>query len=132
MTIYTKPLVNAGKAVGWADPSLQRCAKIDQAAGVKFSNPVTVTNAKDNSSARGLSLVPGDDAVHCHPRQGWQEPDRRQLRHGREHIGLYRDPGLGHRGVQQGAAGRILSLYLYRWDVAKQKWVVSSKSYGST
>ena len=51
VTIYTKPLVNAGKAVGWADPSLQRCAKIDQAAGVKFSNPVTVTNAKDISFA---------------------------------------------------------------------------------
>ncbi len=132
VSIYTKPLVNADKAVGWADPSLQRCVKIDQAAGVKFSNPVTVTNAKDDSyAAVSVSCQVMALFTAILAKAGKNLTDASFAAAGNS-LGAVEVPGMGTAVYSKSQPAGAFPLYLYRWNVAKQQWVVSSKSYGST
>ena len=109
-----------------------RCAKIDQAAGVKFSNPVTVTNAKDNSfAAVSVSCQVMTLFTAILAKAGKNLTDASFAAAGNT-LGSIEIPGLGTAAYSKAQPSGSFPLYLYRWDVAKQKWVVSSKSYGST
>jgi hypothetical protein len=47
-------------------------------------------------------------------------------------LGRVEIPGLGTAVYDKAQPAGSFPLYLYRWNVSKQKWSVSPKSYGST
>ena len=133
VTMYTRPLAAGAKAIGWADPSLQRCARIDRAASVKFSNPVTTPPTSNDDSyiavAQSCQVMTLFQAVLAKAGKNLTDTT---FANAADTLGSVEVPGLGTTTYDKADPAGSFPLYLYRWDQAKKEWAVSARSYGNT
>ena len=130
VTVWTKPLANQGKAVGWADPAMQRCAKIEKAAGVKFTSPVSATSSSDSSytavsqSCRVMALF-----TAIAGKAGRNLTNASFAKAG-DTLGAMNVPGLGTAVYSAQNPSGSFPLYVYTWNEKLNRWDVSAKPFG--
>jgi hypothetical protein len=132
VTVNAQPLVNQGKAVGWGDPAIQARAKIDKAAGVKFSNPVTTTTTSDDSFiAVGQSCAVMALFEAIVKKAGKNMTDASFAQAG-DTLGSVDIPGLGPATYSKANPAGSFPWYLYRWDQRVRQWIANSEAYGTS
>ena len=131
VSAYTKPLVNAGKAIGWADPSLQHCVQIAKSAGVKFKSPV-VAKGEDESYEAVVTACDNLALFSAIATKAGTHLTAGSFAAAADHLGPIEIPGLGMASYDKANPAGSFPLFLYRWDGTTQQWAASANPYGMT
>lgn len=132
VSAYVFPLSNGTKAVGWADPAMQRCVRIVRAAGQKILPPtVTARNGNDSyvsvvQACQNLALF---TAI---VRRAGKNLNDTTFQAAGNTLGLVHIPAQGSGIYSKRAPAGTFPLYVYNWVQSQNAWIAGLNPYSST
>ena len=107
------------KAVGWADPAMQKCVHVVEAAGQKVPSPVDNLSGPEPAIRLGGHRLPKPCPLHRYRQPCRQDTDNaRPLQRAGDTLGTVQIPALGSGAFSKAAPAGKFPLYLYTWNAS--------------
>ncbi len=132
ITGFTEPLSNGNKAVGWADPALQKCAHVAVAAGQKVPSPVDNTVNANQQYTSVVTACQDLALFTAIARHAGKSLTVQTFAKAGNTLGAVEIPGIGSGVFSKAAPAGSFPLYLYKWNSSTGQLVPSAKPIGTT
>ncbi len=133
ITGYTEPLSVGSKAVGWADPALQKCVQVAKAAGQPAPSPVDNSTNADQQYVSVVTACQDLALFTAIARRAGKTLNVQTFAKAGDNLGMVEIPAVGSGTFSKATPAGSFPLYLYKWNASQDQLVpVSLKPVGTT
>ena len=128
----TEPLSVGTKTVGWADPAMQQCVHVVEAAGQKVPSPVDNSSGPNQQFFSVVQACQNLALFTAIAKRAGKTLDNQTFARAGDTLGTVHIPALGSGAFSKSAPAGMFPLYLYTWSAAQDQLVPSSTPIGTT
>ncbi len=132
VTGLTEPLSVGSKAVGWADPAMQKCAHVVKAAGQPVPSPVNNTAGPNQKYVAVVTACQDLALFTAIAQHAGKTLTVQTFGKAGNDLGTVEIPGIGSGAFSKATPAGSFPLYLYKWDATQGQLVPGPKPIGTT
>jgi Periplasmic binding protein len=132
VSAYLIPLSNGSKAVGWSDPSMQRCVRTVRAAGQRVVPPTVTVRNGDDSYVSVVQACQNLALFTAIVRRAGKNLNDSTFQAAGNTLGLVHIPAVGSGIYSKRAPAGTFPLYVYNWVQSQNAWIAGPTPYSAT